>query len=160
MDKEFCELKDKYRTKIFPCKKSISQVIEYLHQEFTLALMDSSYPSYSKIIHSKKMNCIHSHKNIELNLSYEDLDIISFVVEKDANSAIYYDYMTHNWPLEAPAFAESSLYVTIEKKMEHISSSCQELFLDLIIYKGITAYDIEHDTQELWLYLQALKLRS
>jgi len=123
-----------------PNKKSIEQVIEYLHSKFNIAPTTLLNIGNQRSIHRFKLNCINSLKNQMSNYSYDDLEVLLYTVCKDEKSAFHYEHQD---------FFDSQIWVNIEKKLEFVQSNCQKLQKELYLYKGISEYDILNKTSDL-----------
>ena len=99
-----------------------------------------------------KTNSLHSRKNQELKLGYNDLNIISFKIIRDSKSAKL--YANHDGHVIKGAFVP--INVIFETKTEYIYSNCDELSVLLGIYQGISDYEIKNDPIAVFLFLSLI----
>ena len=81
------------------------------------------------------------------NISSEDIKFHAYRVEDSTASKEYYQEMDD----------EEKIYVYIDEASGYIESNCSGLFTELALYKGISQYDYDNNTDKLIEYLTHCK---
>ncbi|TCT15437.1 hypothetical protein EDC18_103142 [Natranaerovirga pectinivora] len=140
-------LLNKYKNKISSNKKGISEILKYLELKFSLKEIDNHSTKYKRIVENTKMNALNCEKNKIKKKSYSELNIIPYEVIQDISSEKYYQSMISNSNNEL-------IYIIIETHTEYIYCNCDMLLKELYVYQGITNFDIENATTNLFFYLR------
>ncbi len=135
-------LKEKYKDILTDNKKEPLNLVSYLLNKYNTREICNLNNKYSKLIELEKKNCLCSFKGKDLN--YEDLNLKCYEIIKDKHSNIYYKDLDK----------ESLLYVIIELNSGYISSNSSLMFRDLVLYQGVSKYDIENTSVDLMEYLR------
>lgn len=137
-------LKEKYKDILTDNKKEPLHLVSYLLNQYDTREICDLNNKYSNLIELEKKNCLCSIKGKGLN--YEDLNLKCYEVIKDKHSNIYYKDLDK----------ESLLYVIIELNSGYIASNSSLMFRDLVLYQGVSKYDIENTSVDLMEYLRFL----
>ena len=132
MNKYVKSLIKKYKNPSIIGEKSIEEVIDYLN------ISDIEM----KIC---RFNIMHSLDGE--NISSEDIKFHAYRVEDSTASKEYYQEMDD----------EEKIYVYIDEASGYIESNCSGLFTELALYKGISQYDYDNNTDKLIEYLTHCK---
>ena len=81
------------------------------------------------------------------NISPENIKFYAYRVEDSTASKEYYQEMDD----------EEKIYVYIDETSGYIESNCSGLFTELALYKGISQYDYDNNTDKLIEYLTHCK---
>jgi hypothetical protein len=141
-------LKETYKDRINPCKKDINDIISYLNKTFKLKEIKEYSSRYTRTLNRFKTNCIHSIKNETNQYTIEELDILVYEIESDESSKIYYR--------DSDYTKENPIYVMLETKTGYIDSNSSLLLKKLFIYEGISKFDIENNTHNLFFFLRMI----
>lgn len=141
-------LMSKYKDRIYERNKNVDDIISFLKDNFSVNEIADNLSKYEKHIKNFKLNCINSIKNTTHQYTGEDLHVIIYEINIDENSEIYYRHC--NLP------KEKKIYVMIETKTGYIDSNCSLLHKKLLIYEGISKFDIDNTSPKLLFYLRMI----
>lgn len=143
MNKYVKSLIKKYKNPSIIGEKSIEEVIDYLKQKFIIKDITQNISDIEMKI--CRFNIMHSLDGE--NISSEDIKFHAYRVEDSTVSKEYYQEMDD----------EEKIYVYIDKASGYIESNCSGLFTELALYKGISQYDYDNNTDKLIEYLTHCK---
>ena len=143
MNKYVKSLIKKYKNPSIIGEKSIEEVIAYLKQKFVIK--DITQKMSDIEIKRFKFNIVHSLDGE--NISPENIKFYAYRVEDSTASKEYYQEMDD----------EEKIYVYIDETSGYIESNCSGLFTELALYKGISQYDYDNNTDKLIEYLTHCK---
>ena len=133
----------KYKNPSIIGEKSIEEVIAYLKQKFVIKDITQKISDIE--IKRLKFNIVHSLDGE--NISPENIKFHACRVEDSTASKEYYQEMDD----------EEKIYVYIDETSGYIESNCNGLFTELALYKGISQYDYDNNTDKLIEYLTHCK---
>lgn len=143
MNKYVKSLIKKYKNPSIIGEKSIEEVIAYLKQKFVIKDITQKISDIE--IKRFKFNIVHSLDGE--NISPENIKFYAYRVEDSTASKEYYQEMDD----------EEKIYVYIDETSGYIESNCSGLFTELALYKGISQYDYDNNTDKLIEYLTHCK---
>ena len=143
MNKYVKTLIKKYKNPSIIGEKSIEEVIAYLKQKFVIKDITQKISDIE--IKRFKFNIVHSLDGE--NISPENIKFHAYSVEDSTASKEYYQEMDD----------EEKIYVYIDETSGYIESNCSGLFTELALYKGISQYDYDNNTDKLIEYLTHCK---
>ena len=143
MNKYVKSLIKKYKNPSIIGEKSIEEVIAYLKQKFVIKDITQKISDIE--IKRFKFNIVHSLDGE--NISPENIKFYAYRVEDSTASKEYYQEMDD----------EEKIYVYIDETSGYIESNCSGLFIELALYKGISQYDYDNNTDKLIEYLTHCK---
>lgn len=143
MNKYVKTLIKKYKNPSIIGEKSIEEVIAYLKQKFVIKDITQKISDIE--IKRFKFNIVHSLDGE--NISPENIKFHAYCVEDSTASKEYYQEMDD----------EEKIYVYIDETSGYIESNCSGLFTELALYKGISQYDYDNNTDKLIEYLTHCK---
>lgn len=143
MNKYVKTLIKKYKNPSIIGKKSTEEVIIYLKQKYIIK--DITQNISDNQIKRFKFNVMHSLDGE--NISPEDIKFQAYRVERSTESMKYYKEMDD----------DEKIYVYIDEASGCIESNSSGLFTELELYKGISQYDYDKNTDKLIAYLTNLK---
>ena len=143
MNKYVKSLIKKYKNPSIIGVKSIEEVIAYLKQKFVIKDITQKISDIE--IKRFKFNIVHSLDGE--NISPENIKFYAYRVEDSTASKEYYQEMDD----------EEKIYVYIDETSGYIESNCSGLFTELALYKGISQYDYDNNTDKLIEYLTHCK---
>lgn len=143
MNKYVKTLIKKYKNPSIIGEKSIEEVIAYLKQKFVIKDITQKISDIE--IKRFKFNIVHSLDGE--NISPENIKFHAYRVEDSTASKKYYQEMDD----------EEKIYVYIDEASEYIESNCSGLFTELALYKGISQYDYDNNTDKFIEYLTHCK---
>lgn len=143
MNKYVKTLIKKYKNPSIIGEKSIEEVIAYLKQKFVIKDITQKISDIE--IKRFKFNIVHSLDGE--NISPENIKFHAYRVEDSTASKKYYQEMDD----------EEKIYVYIDEASGYIESNCSGLFTELALYKGISQYDYDNNTDKLIEYLTHCK---
>ena len=143
MNKYVKSLIKKYKNPSIIGEKSIEEVIAYLKQKFVIKDITQKISDIE--IKRFKFNIVHSLDGE--NISPENIKFYEYRVEDSTASKEYYQEMDD----------EEKIYVYIDETSGYIESNCSGLFTELALYKGISQYDYDNNTDKLIEYLTHCK---
>lgn len=143
MNKYVKTLIKKYKNPSIIGEKSIEEVIAYLKQKFVIKDITQKISDIE--IKRFKFNIVHSLDGE--NISPENIKFHAYRVEDSTVSKEYYQEMDD----------EEKIYVYIDETSGYIESNCSGLFTELALYKGISQYDYDNNTDKLIEYLTHCK---
>lgn len=143
MNKYVKSLIKKYKNPSIIGEKSIEEVIAYLKQKFVIKDITQKISDIE--IKRFKFNIVHSLDGE--NISPENIKFYAYRVEDSTASKEYYQKMDD----------EEKIYVYIDETSGYIESNCSGLFTELALYKGISQYDYDNNTDKLIEYLTHCK---
>ena len=143
MNKYVKSLIKKYKNPSIIGEKSIEEVIAYLKQKFVIKDITQKISDIE--IKRFKFNIVHSLDGE--NISPENIKFYAYRVEDSTASKEYYQEMGD----------EEKIYVYIDETSGYIESNCSGLFTELALYKGISQYDYDNNTDKLIEYLTHCK---
>ena len=143
MNKYVKSLIKKYKNPSIIGEKSIEEVIAYLKQKFVIKDITQKISDIE--IKRFKFNIVHSLDGE--NISPENIKFYAYRVEDSTASKEYYQEMDD----------EEKIYVYIDETSGYIESYCSGLFTELALYKGISQYDYDNNTDKLIEYLTHCK---
>ncbi len=143
MNKYVKTLIKKYKNPSIIGEKSIEEVIAYLKQKFVIKDITQKISDIE--IKRFKFNIVHSLDGE--NISPENIKFYAYRVEDSTASKEYYQEMDD----------EEKIYVYIDETSGYIESNCSGLFTELALYKGISQYDYDNNTDKLIEYLTHCK---
>ena len=143
MNKYVKTLIKKYKNPSIIGEKSIEEVIAYLKQKFVIKDITQKISDIE--IKRFKFNIVHSLDGE--NISPENIKFHAYHVEDSTASKEYYQEMDD----------EEKIYVYIDETSGYIESNCSGLFTELALYKGISQYDYDNNTDKLIEYLTHCK---
>ncbi len=143
MNKYVKTLIKKYKNPSIIGEKSIEEVIAYLKQKFVIKDITQKISDIE--IKRFKFNIVHSLDGE--NISPENIKFYAYHVEDSTASKEYYQEMDD----------EEKIYVYIDETSGYIESNCSGLFTELALYKGISQYDYDNNTDKLIEYLTHCK---
>lgn len=143
MNKYVKSLVKKYKNPSIIGEKSIEEVIAYLKQKFVIKDITQKISDIE--IKRFKFNIVHSLDGE--NISPENIKFYAYRVEDSTASKEYYQEMDD----------EEKIYVYIDETSGYIESNCSGLFTELALYKGISQYDYDNNTDKLIEYLTHCK---
>lgn len=143
MNKYVKSLIKKYKNPSIIGEKSIEEVIAYLKQKFVIKDITQKISDIE--IKRFKFNIVHSLDGE--NISPENIKFYAYRVEDSTASKEYYQEMDD----------EEKIYVYIDEASGYIESNCSGLFTELALYKGISQYDYDNNTDKLIEYLTHCK---
>ena len=132
MNKYVKSLIKKYKNPSIIGEKSIEEVIAYLKQKFVIKDITQKISDIE--IKRFKFNIVHSLDGE--NISPENIKFYAYRVEDSTASKEYYQEMDD----------EEKIYVYIDETSGYIESNCSGLFTELALYKGISQYDYDNNT--------------
>ena len=144
MNKYVKSLIKKYKNPSIIGEKSIEEVIAYLKQKFVIKDITQKISDIE--IKRFKFNIVHSLDGE--NISPENIKFYAYRVEDSTASKEYYQEMDD----------EEKIYVYIDETSGYIESNCSGLFTELALYKGISQYDYDNNTDKLIEYLTHCKV--
>ena len=118
-------------------------MIAYLKQKFVIKDITQKISDIE--IKRFKFNIVHSLDGE--NISPENIKFYAYRVEDSTASKEYYQEMDD----------EEKIYVYIDETSGYIESNCSGLFTELALYKGISQYDYDNNTDKLIEYLTHCK---
>lgn len=139
MNKYVKSLIKKYKNPSIIGEKSIEEVIAYLKQKFVIKDITQNISDIE--IKICRFNIVHSLDGE--NISPENIKFHVYSVEDSTASKEYYQEMDD----------EEKIYVYIDETSGYIESNCSGLFTELALYKGISQYDYDNNTDKLIEYL-------
>ena len=143
MNKYVKSLIKKYKNPSIIGEKSIEEVIAYFKQKFVIKDITQKISDIE--IKRFKFNIVHSLDGE--NISPENIKFYAYRVEDSTASKEYYQEMDD----------EEKIYVYIDETSGYIESNCSGLFTELALYKGISQYDYDNNTDKLIEYLTHCK---
>ena len=143
MNKYVKTLIKKYKNPSIIGEKSIEEVIAYLKQKFVIKDITQKISDIE--IKRFKFNIVHSLDGE--NILPENIKFYAYRVEDSTASKEYYQEMDD----------EEKIYVYIDETSGYIESNCSGLFTELALYKGISQYDYDNNTDKLIEYLTHCK---
>ena len=143
MNKYVKSLIKKYKNPSIIGEKSIEEVIDYLKQKFVIKDITQKISDIE--IKRFKFNIVHSLDGE--NISPENIKFYAYRVEDSTASKRYYQEMDD----------DEKIYVYIEEISRYIESNSSGLFTELELYKGISQYDYDNNTDKLIEYLTHCK---
>lgn len=143
MNKYVKSLIKKYKNPSIIGEKSIEEVIAYLKQKFVIKDITQKISDIE--IKRFKFNIVHSLDGE--NISPENIKFYAYRVEDSTASKEYYQEMDD----------EEKIYVYIDETSGYIESNCSGLFTEFALYKGISQYDYDNNTDKLIEYLTHCK---
>ena len=143
MNKYVKTLIKKYKNPSIIGEKSIEEVIAYLKQKFVIKDITQKISDIE--IKRFKFNIVHSLDGE--NISPENIKFHAYRVEDSTASKKYYQEMDD----------EEKIYVYIDEASGYIESNCSGLFTELALYKGISQYDYDNNTDKFIEYLTHCK---
>ena len=143
MNKYVKSLIKKYKNPSIIGEKSIEEVIAYLKQKFVIKDITQKISDIE--IKRFKFNIVHSLDGE--NISPENIKFYAYRVEDSTASKEYYQEMDD----------EEKIYDYIDETSGYIESNCSGLFTELALYKGISQYDYDNNTDKLIEYLTHCK---
>ena len=143
MNKYVKSLIKKYKNPSIIGEKSIEEVIAYLKQKFVIKDITQKISDIE--IKRFKFNIVHSLDGE--NISPENIKFYAYRVEDSTASKEYYQEKDD----------EEKIYVYIDETSGYIESNCSGLFTELALYKGISQYDYDNNTDKLIEYLTHCK---
>lgn len=143
MNKYVKTLIKKYKNPSIIGEKSIEEVIAYLKQKFVIKDITQKISDIE--IKRFKFNIVHSLDGE--NISPENIKFHAYRVEDSTASKECYQEMDD----------EEKIYVYIDETSGYIESNCSGLFTELALYKGISQYDYDNNTDKLIEYLTHCK---
>lgn len=114
-------------------------MIAYLKQKFVIKDITQNISDIE--IKICRFNIVHSLDGE--NISPENIKFHVYSVEDSTASKEYYQEMDD----------EEKIYVYIDETSGYIESNCSGLFTELALYKGISQYDYDNNTDKLIEYL-------
>lgn len=143
MNKYVKRLIRKYKNPSIIGEKSIEEVIAYLKQKFIIKNITQNISDIQ--IKRFKFNVMHSLDGE--SISPEDIKFHAYRVEYSTASKKYYKEMED----------DEKIYVYIDEASGCIESNSSGLFTELELYKGISQYDYDNNTDKLIAYLTDVK---
>lgn len=143
MNKYVKRLIKKYKNPSIIGEKSIEEVIDYLKQKFVIKDITQNISDIEMKI--CRFNIMHSLDGE--NILPENIKFYAYRVEDSTASKRYYQEMDD----------DEKIYVYIEKISRYIESNSSGLFTELELYKGISQYDYDNNTDKLIEYLTHCK---
>ena len=139
MNKYVKRLIKKYKNPSIIGEKSIEEVIDYLKQKFVIKDITQNISDIEMKI--CRFNIMHSLDGE--NILPENIKFYAYRVEDSTASKRYYQEMDD----------DEKIYVYIEEISRYIESNSSGLFTELELYKGISQYDYDNNTDKLIEYL-------
>ena len=143
MNKYVKRLIKKYKNPSTIGEKSIEEVIDYLKQKFVIKDITQNISDIEMKI--CRFNIMHSLDGE--NILPENIKFYAYRVEDSTASKRYYQEMDD----------DEKIYVYIEEISRYIESNSSGLFTELELYKGISQYDYDNNTDKLIEYLTHCK---
>lgn len=143
MNKYVKRLIKKYKNPSIIGEKSIEEVIDYLKQKFVIKDITQNISDIEMKI--CRFNIMHSLDGE--NILPENIKFYAYRVEDSTESKRYYQEMDD----------DEKIYVYIEEISRYIESNSSGLFTELELYKGISQYDYDNNTDKLIEYLTHCK---
>nr|WP_294698766.1 hypothetical protein [uncultured Anaerostipes sp.] len=143
MNKYVKRLIKKYKNPSIIGEKSIEEVIDYLKQKFVIKDITQNISDIEMKI--CRFNIMHSLDGE--NILPENIKFYAYRVEDSTASKRYYQEMDD----------DEKIYVYIEEISRYIESNSSGLFTELELYKGISQYDYDNNTDKLIEYLTHCK---
>lgn len=143
MNKYVKRLIKKYKNPSIIGEKSIEEVITYLKQKFVIKDITQNISDIEMKI--CRFNIMHSLDGE--NILPENIKFHAYRVEDSTASKRYYQEMDD----------DEKIYVYIEEVSGYIESNSSGLFTELELYKGISQYDYDNNTDKLIEYLTHCK---
>ena len=117
--------------------------------------MDLENINYKEVMHKKFKKCEFCGRELEpigfeylyANISPENIKFHAYSVEDSTASKEYYQEMDD----------EEKIYIYIDETSGYIESNCSGLFTELALYKGISQYDYDNNTDKLIEYFTHCK---
>ena len=135
MNKYVKRLIKKYKNPSIIGEKSIEEVIDYLKQKFVIKDITQNISDIEMKI--CRFNIMHSLDGE--NILPENIKFYAYRVEDSTASKRYYQEMDD----------DEKIYVYIEEISRYIESNSSGLFTELELYKGISQYDYDNNTDKL-----------
>ena len=143
MNKYVKTLIKKYKNPSIIGEKSTEEVIAYLKQKYIIKDITQNISDIQ--IKRFKFNVMHSLDGE--NISPEDIKFHAYHVECSKESKRYYKEMDD----------DEKIYVYIDEASGCIESNSCGIFTELELYKGISQYDYDNNTDKIIAYLTNLK---
>ena len=143
MNKYVKRLIKKYKNPSIIGEKSIEEVIDYLKQKFVIKDITQNISDIEMKI--CRFNIMHSLDGE--NILPENIKFYAYRVEDSTASKRYYQEMDD----------DEKIYVYIEEISRYFESNSSGLFTELELYKGISQYDYDNNTDKLIEYLTHCK---
>ena len=143
MNKYVKRLIKKYKNPSIIGEKSIEEVIDYLKQKFVIKDITQNISDIEMKI--CRFNIMHSLDGE--NILPENIKFYAYRVEDSTASKRYYQEMDD----------DEKIYVYIEEISRYIEPNSSGLFTELELYKGISQYDYDNNTDKLIEYLTHCK---
>lgn len=133
----------KYKDPSIIGERSAEEVINYLKQKFIIKdIKQNISDDQMKVFIFNIINSIHGE-----NISPKDIKLHAYSIEYSTSSKIYYEEMND----------EMKIYVYIDEYTGCIESNSVRLFIELALYKRISQYDYDNNTDKLIEYLDNCK---
>ena len=133
----------KYKDPSIIGERSVEEVINYLKQKFIIKDIKQNISDDQKKVFI--FNIIHSIHGE--NILPKDIKIHAYSIECSTSSKIYYEEMND----------DMKIYVYIDEYTGCIESNSVRLFIELALYKRISQYDYDNNTDKLIEYLDNCK---
>lgn len=133
----------KYKDPSIIGERSVEEVINYLKQKFIIKDIKQNISDDQKKVFI--FNIIHSIHGE--NILPKDIKIHEYSIERSTSSKIYYEEMND----------DMKIYVYIDEYTGCIESNSVRLFIELALYKRISQYDYDNNTDKLIEYLDNCK---
>ena len=143
MNKYVKTLIKKYKNPSIIGEKSTEEMIAYLKEKFIIKDITQNISDIQ--IKIFKFNVMHSLDRE--NILPEDIKFYAYQVERSKSSKRYYKEMDD----------DEKIYVYIDEASGCIESNSCRLFTELELYKGISQYDYDNNTDKLIEYLTNFK---
>jgi len=142
-------LKEKYENKLYANKKTPIEVLEYINKKFNLEEIEENSIKYLRELEFIKINCLNAESN-KNKIKYDDLDIRTYEIKQDDLSFKYYQKYNQNKTVIRP------IYIMIETNTAYLNCNDDTLYKQLIVYQGVSQYEIDNNAGDLYLYLRLI----
>ena len=146
MNDEMRELKKKYKAMVQMPEKTPDELESYLNHIAKVRRIDKATLDAG----SQGICCAaYVHSLILEGRSANELEWAAYELENNRENEKYYNDMLTELPGE-------TIIVVFEKKTGWITSNCQLLLLELLVERGVSKFDYDHETSNLNCYLTYL----
>lgn len=140
-------------TAISANKKNIEELIWYIEEKFKAEKISiDGLDSPSKKIFTTAKKNLYSHlQSIQKDITEINYDYLFYQIKRTDVSDEYF----RKWENDV-----KYIYLVIEKNTEYIFTQSSELRYELLLYRGVSDYDINNNTIEFQSYLSLLTMKD
>lgn len=144
------ELIELYKNKITPCNKTLDELLEYLDNKFEFSILKKYNDRILRDINIFKSNVFFAAKSVGIILNTNNQNVIVIKIFRNKNSEKYIS------ELDTRRIIDNSLLIFIEPTIIYTDCESNSLNIELIIFRGVTKFDIENKTARYITYLRLL----